>query len=50
MRVLARARLCYTPTAVAGYAVGPVDPEVAPLDPSNNTTSVVIDVIDKNDF
>jgi hypothetical protein len=31
-------------------AVGPTSPETSPLDPSNNTTEVTIDVTDRNDF
>lgn len=30
-------------------ATGPSDPEMTPLDASNNTTELVIDVLDKND-
>jgi cysteine-rich repeat protein len=31
-------------------ATGPTNPQVAPLDASNNTTELVIDVLDKNDY
>lgn len=31
-------------------AHGPSDPEMPPLDASNNTTELIIDVLDKNDF
>ncbi|HVM97683.1 MAG TPA: DUF4215 domain-containing protein [Candidatus Acidoferrales bacterium] len=31
-------------------AAGPSDPEMAPLDPSNNVTNLVVDVLDKHDY
>lgn len=31
-------------------AEGPANPEMTPLDPSNNTTELVVDVLDKADL